>query len=130
MTFLTEPGIIPRNHPDFQQKKSQNENLPRIMRERRCKTCNIFRPPKSSHCSVCNNCVEEFDHHCVFVSNCIGKRNHKYFYYFLITGSSIGLYVLILNLRLIFFVFFTHWKETTSYVIHKNPYLHLMRILH
>jgi hypothetical protein len=129
VTFLTEPGIIPRNHPDFQEKKNQNENLPRIMKERRCKTCNIYRPPKSSHCRICNNCVEEFDHHCVFISNCIGKRNHKYFYYFLITGSSIGLYVLILNLRLFYYVFFTHWKETTSYVIHKNPYLHLFCLI-
>ena len=141
ITFSTEPGIIPRNHPDFIMKKnpeeenniknnlqnveqSKNENVisnlnnlninhsigdiknninqnianteakaqPNIFTERKCVTCNIIRPPGASHCSTCDNCVLNFDHHCDYISNCVGKRNHKFFYLFLIFGSISSLY--------------------------------------
>ena len=80
LTYLIEPGIIPKNHPNFQGEININENdeknkvVPRIYTERKCNTCNIIRPPGASHCSECNNCVLDFDHHCVFVSNCIRKK--------------------------------------------------------
>ena len=82
---MTEPGIIPRNHPDYikkdeqkQEDKNEQEGIkPRIFTERECTTCNIIRPPGASHCSDCDNCVLDFDHHCAFISNCVGKRNHK-----------------------------------------------------
>ena len=105
LTYFTEPGIIPKNHPDFQGEIKINEDdekngtIPRIFTQRKCPTCNIIRPPGASHCSVCNNCVLDFDHHCAFVSNCIGKRNHKYFYYFLLIGSIAGLKGIIINMK-------------------------------
>lgn len=121
ITFLTEPGIIPKNHPDFIEKKekeneSNDETLPRIFTERKCLTCNIYRPSGASHCSVCNNCVLDFDHHCDFVSNCIGKRNHKYFYIFLLFGSILAAHVVSITLIAIIYVFIIKYKETFSYV--------------
>ena len=137
LSFLTEPGIIPRECPEFSKKnleeninedinkdnKEENkEIIPKIFQERSCTTCNIIRPPGTSHCRVCNNCVQNFDHHCFFISNCVGKRNHKYFYLFLIWGTIgsskmvilgwISLYKLfIINAHETIFIYYKHDKK-------------------
>ena len=98
ISFLVEPGIIPREHPKYikknfeQDEKEDNKDenkevIPRIFKERFCNTCKIVRPPGTSHCRVCDNCVQNYDHHCFYISNCVGKRNHKYFYLFLFSGT-------------------------------------------
>ena len=79
--YLSEPGIIPKNHPNFinslqkeEDKKIVDNNkeiIPIILTERRCEICNIFQPPGTFHCSECDNCVMEFENHYNFVSNCI-----------------------------------------------------------
>lgn len=68
---------------------------------RYCSTCNIFRPPRSKHCNSCNVCVSKFDHHCPWVGNCIGERNHRYFFGFLISISSLTILVSCTCLRII-----------------------------
>ena len=121
--YITEPGIIPRNHPDFQkniEEMTEEEEkvcpTPRIFTERKCPTCNIIRPPGASHCAQCNNCVLDFDHHCAFVSNCVGKRNHKYFYYCLIFASLFSIQTVCLHLYAIKYVFITKYKETLYHI--------------
>ena len=129
LTFFTEPGIIPKNHPDYQGEIKISEDdekditIPRIYTQRKCPTCNIIRPPGASHCNVCNNCVLDFDHHCAFVSNCIGRRNHKYFYYFLLMGHIAAIKGIIINIRVIKYVFITKYDETISFVIKGNKTL-------
>ena len=75
MCFFVEPGIIPRNHKDFQVKDMEafttkdeenkldtnKDRVPSIFKERYCNTCNIIRPPKASHCSRCDNCILDLD---------------------------------------------------------------------
>lgn len=58
-----------------------------------CKTCNIWRPPRCHHCRVCDNCIETQDHHCVWLNNCVGRRNYRYFFTFVITGTLLGLFL-------------------------------------
>jgi hypothetical protein len=135
LTYITEPGIIPRNHPDFLKQKVKNEDentkkiTPRIFTERKCSTCNIFRPPKASHCRTCDNCVMDFDHHCDFVSNCIGKRNHKYFYLFLLFGSILSLHCIILNIITIIYVFIIKYNLTTRFLYQGNKFLFILIVI-
>ena len=134
MSFLIEPGIIPRQHPKYTKKNSEQEEreendkenkeenkevIPNIFKERFCNTCNIVRPPGTSHCRVCDNCVKNFDHHCYYISNCVGKRNHKYFYLFLISGTIGSVKMVILGFITIFKLFILNAKET-FFIYYKN----------
>lgn len=58
-----------------------------------CKTCNIWRPPRCHHCRVCDNCIETQDHHCVWINNCVGRRNYRYFFAFVSTGTMLGIFL-------------------------------------
>jgi palmitoyltransferase ZDHHC9/14/18 len=58
-----------------------------------CKTCNIWRPPRCFHCRVCDNCVETLDHHCVWLNNCVGRRNYRYFFSFVSSGTLLALFL-------------------------------------
>ena len=125
LTYFTEPGIIPRNHPAFlksreKEKEDNEENIPRIYTERKCRTCKIIRPPGASHCRICDNCVLDFDHHCVFVSNCIGRRNHKYFFLFLFYGSILALNSIVLSIIVVIYIFIIKYKETIYYIFKGN----------
>ena len=129
--YFVEPGIIPRNCPDFMKEienkdKNDEENIettPRIFTPRKCATCNIIRPPGASHCNFCDNCVLNFDHHCFFFSNCIGKRNHKFFILFLMFNSIFGFAISTLNLIVIIKVFIIKRSETMVPLYHGNKWL-------
>lgn len=80
MCFFVEPGIIPKQHKDYQANDDEiqtltdkdnnntsnrdiikNNKTPKIYTKRYCKTCKIMKPSKASHCSICDNCILEFD---------------------------------------------------------------------
>jgi hypothetical protein len=52
-----------------------------------CGHCDSWRAPRSKHCYHCGKCVVKFDHHCPFFHNCIGGRNHRQFWWFLLTET-------------------------------------------
>ncbi|KAL9006689.1 MAG: hypothetical protein Q9188_000563 [Gyalolechia gomerana] len=58
-----------------------------------CKTCNIWRPLRCHHCRICDNCIETQDHHCVWINNCVGRRNYRYFFTFVSTGTLLGIFL-------------------------------------
>jgi palmitoyltransferase ZDHHC9/14/18 len=63
-----------------------------------CKSCNIWRPPRAHHCRVCDNCIETQDHHCVWLNNCVGRRNYRYFFVFVTSGTLLGILLLAASL--------------------------------
>ena len=101
LTGLSNPGIVPRNSLDPKQDPSIDPKsidtttgflVPRYLllngvcvRQKYCRTCKIYRPPRSNHCSVCDNCVLKFDHHCAALGTCVGLGNYRWF--ILLIGS-------------------------------------------
>ena len=58
-----------------------------------CKTCNIWRPPRAHHCRICDSCIDTQDHHCVWLNNCVGRRNYRYFFTFVSSGTLLGIFL-------------------------------------
>ena len=112
-----------------ENNKTNEEIVPRIFRQRKCKTCKIIRPPEASHCKICDNCVKGFDHHCYYISNCVGKRNHKFFYLFLLFGSICGIEVTIFSLITCFHVFIIKRNETIYILYKSNKFLLFLSII-
>ncbi|KAL8733601.1 MAG: hypothetical protein Q9166_002010 [cf. Caloplaca sp. 2 TL-2023] len=110
---VTDPGILPRNlHPQVAPENSDDpltlgpptidwvqvkSLMPRTLRidvpTKYCKTCNIWRPLRCHHCRTCDNCVETQDHHCIWLNNCVGRRNYRYFFTFVSTGTLLGIFL-------------------------------------
>ena len=63
-----------------------------------CKTCNIWRPPRCHHCRICDNCIETQDHHCIWINNCVGRRNYRYFFAFVSSGTFLGIFLIFASL--------------------------------
>lgn len=109
----SDPGILPRNlhqFPTFEDDDPLHQNLPTndwtLIKStesstaamevpvKHCRTCNIWRPPRAHHCRLCDNCIETHDHHCVWLNNCVGRRNYRYFFAFVSSGTLIALFLL------------------------------------
>ncbi|CAK73436.1 unnamed protein product (macronuclear) [Paramecium tetraurelia] len=103
-----ESSLTESNEEAIQiENNTQQDDIPKIYRERHCSTCNIKRPPKASHCRECNHCVDGFDHHCYWVGTCIGIRNWRYFVYFLIAAFTAPLLAFLVGIILCIYHFKT-----------------------
>lgn len=110
---FTNPGILPRNLHPFPPTDPNEDPLalgPTLTEwtmvisatsttaamevpTKYCKTCNIRRPPRAHHCRTCDNCVETQDHHCVWLNNCVGRRNYRYFFTFIASGTILAVFL-------------------------------------
>ena len=141
LSFITEPGIIPRNHPAHIIKEdskvtiantNDEEVIPSIFTERVCPTCNIIRPPKVSHCSVCDNCVINFDHHCFYISNCVGYRNHRYFFLMMFFGICLAGYLICFGIyHFISVILYDNFDDKNVFVIiyKKYPVIFILSLM-
>lgn len=112
---VSDPGVYPRNiHPLETDDSNDPLAVPpanswaliRPPKEtdihlevpiKYCRTCRIWRPPRCHHCKVCDSCIETQDHHCVWLNNCVGRRNYRFFFTFIISGTLLGLYLIALS---------------------------------
>ncbi|KAI9050513.1 hypothetical protein LZ554_005675 [Drepanopeziza brunnea f. sp. 'monogermtubi'] len=160
---LSDPGILPRNlHPmpppdenedplrlapptnDWTMIKSaQSSTAAMEVPTKYCKTCNIWRPARGHHCRVCDNCIETQDHHCVWINNCVGRRNYRYFFTFVLSGTLVGLCLIAASLAQIivymdlqdisFGAAIAHFKVPFAMVIYGavgTPYLLALTVYH
>lgn len=78
----------------------------------KCKTCNIYRPPRSFHCSDCQACIEVHDHHCPWVGTCVAKRNHRFFLCFGFFTLTHALFTF--GIDITYFIKFTNFQSATT----------------
>lgn len=115
---FSDPGILPRNLHAFPPigedddplrvgpptndwtliKSAEKDTAAMEVPVKHCRTCNIWRPPRAHHCRLCDNCIETHDHHCVWLNNCIGKRNYRYFFAYVTSGSILSAYLVAMSL--------------------------------
>ncbi|KAL7575232.1 hypothetical protein ACA910_018714 [Epithemia clementina (nom. ined.)] len=100
-TAVSDPGILPPLSSPLKPPAPPLSSLGGPAGYRYCSTCNIFRPPRSKHCNSCNCCVSKFDHHCPWTGNCIGERNHRVFFCFLLSITSLLMLVSAVSVRLL-----------------------------
>lgn len=79
LAAFMNPGIVPRGEEGNDKKARVLLIKGTPMKQKVCRTCLQFRPPRSKHCSVCDNCVLRFDHHCSWLGNCVGLNNYRPF---------------------------------------------------
>ncbi|KAL5357321.1 DHHC palmitoyltransferase-domain-containing protein [Aspergillus floccosus] len=76
-----DPGRIPKDwHPDG-DKQPAKDGL--AERQRWCRRCEAFKPPRAHHCKTCQRCIPKMDHHCPWTSNCVSHFTFPHFIRFL-----------------------------------------------
>ncbi|RMY54453.1 hypothetical protein D0863_13627 [Hortaea werneckii] len=94
-TCFTDPGRIPQNWRQNLEDKQNGRDDPQVsQRQRWCRRCETFKPPRAHHCKTCKRCVMKMDHHCVWTgrqrimsnkqdANCISHITLPHFVRFL-----------------------------------------------
>ncbi|KAL3449069.1 DHHC palmitoyltransferase-domain-containing protein [Aspergillus insuetus] len=75
------PGRIPKG---WEPKDRQSLNADQAGgRQRWCRRCEAFKPPRAHHCKTCRRCIPKMDHHCPWTSNCVSHFTFPHFIRFL-----------------------------------------------
>ncbi|KAJ5114395.1 hypothetical protein NUU61_000154 [Penicillium alfredii] len=53
-------------------------------RQRWCRRCEAWKPPRAHHCKTCKRCIPKMDHHCPWTSNCVSHFTLPHFMRFLV----------------------------------------------
>ncbi|EGD89304.1 hypothetical protein H112_02924 [Trichophyton rubrum D6] len=87
---LTDPGRIPKDWKPsttagalLEKHLGLEEGSDPSYRQRWCRRCEAFKPPRSHHCKTCQRCIPKMDHHCPWTHNCVSHFTFPHFIRFL-----------------------------------------------
>ncbi|KAL4864897.1 hypothetical protein BDV12DRAFT_158666 [Aspergillus spectabilis] len=76
-----DPGHIPKKWMPSDGKQLEVDQA--SGRQRWCRRCEAFKPPRAHHCKTCRRCIPKMDHHCPWTSNCVSHFTFPHFVRFL-----------------------------------------------
>ncbi|KAL4803045.1 DHHC palmitoyltransferase-domain-containing protein [Aspergillus unguis] len=76
-----DPGSVPKGWTPSDRKQIEADQA--SGRQRWCRRCEAFKPPRAHHCKTCQRCVPKMDHHCPWTSNCVSHFTFPHFVRFL-----------------------------------------------
>ncbi|KAL4883811.1 DHHC palmitoyltransferase-domain-containing protein [Aspergillus karnatakaensis] len=76
-----DPGHIPKGWMPSDRKQLEADQA--SGRQRWCRRCEAFKPPRAHHCKTCRRCIPKMDHHCPWTSNCVSHFTFPHFIRFL-----------------------------------------------
>ncbi|OKL58377.1 Palmitoyltransferase pfa4 [Talaromyces atroroseus] len=63
------------------------------VRQRWCRKCAAFKPPRAHHCKTCQRCIPKMDHHCPWTRNCVSHFTFPHFMRFLFYAVTSMIYL-------------------------------------
>jgi len=63
------------------------------LRHKFCTSCGVVRPIRAVHCRMTDRCVEKWDHYCWYLGITVGRRNHPWYFSFLLLALLDTLYM-------------------------------------
>ncbi|KAI5811242.1 hypothetical protein DFH27DRAFT_597047 [Peziza echinospora] len=87
IAMSSDPGFVPKVSSLTEQKAVIDDlmDLWKYDDTNFCSICMIRRPLRSKHCKRCGRCVAKHDHHCPWIFNCVGVKNHRHFFFFIVS---------------------------------------------
>ncbi|KAL4765050.1 putative palmitoyltransferase with autoacylation activity Pfa4 [Aspergillus foveolatus] len=76
-----DPGRVPIGWMPSDRKRLEADRA--SGRQRWCRRCEAYKPPRAHHCKTCGRCIPKMDHHCPWTSNCVSHFTFPHFVRFL-----------------------------------------------
>ncbi|KXL46040.1 hypothetical protein M433DRAFT_108421 [Acidomyces richmondensis BFW] len=93
-TCYTNPGKIPAHWQELVKANGNAQKVGQpIQKQRWCRKCEAYKPPRAHHCKTCKRCIMKMDHHCVWTANCISHLTLPHFVRFLFYAVAAMLYL-------------------------------------
>ncbi|CAG8146952.1 unnamed protein product [Penicillium salamii] len=80
-TCFVDPGRLPKSEQRPKPKEQESDEV--TGRQRWCRKCEAYKPPRAHHCKTCKRCIPKMDHHCPWTSNCVSHFTLPHFIRFL-----------------------------------------------
>eukprot|EP01103_Thecamoeba_quadrilineata_P002226 TRINITY_DN1221_c0_g1_i1.p1 TRINITY_DN1221_c0_g1~~TRINITY_DN1221_c0_g1_i1.p1 ORF type:complete len:469 (+),score=52.63 TRINITY_DN1221_c0_g1_i1:311-1717(+) len=108
-----DPGYLPKSDDPSEdldlETGSLDDHDDSNRLPKKCKVCNVIKPPRTKHCPFCDRCVEKYQHHCTWTNNCVGRKNYPAFYAFLVF-LSIDI-ILVVSYATLYAYWTTDWQQ-------------------
>ncbi|KAL1993248.1 hypothetical protein VTN49DRAFT_3197 [Thermomyces lanuginosus] len=80
-----DPGRVPKDWKPASLSDVDNDATRKdvFARQRWCRKCEAFKPPRAHHCKKCARCIPKMDHHCPWTNNCVSHFTFPHFVRFL-----------------------------------------------